>query len=348
MMRSSIFRNNDQLVSVIVPVYNAEKYLSRCVESIIQQDYTNLEIILVNDGSKDESLLLCDHYAGMDDRIKVVNKINGGAASARNAGLEIATGNYVLFVDSDDEIKPNHVSGLYVYHDADIVSTSLELDGWGGKYIKADVISSGDDAVSLCEFYSSIDILATGSVCNKLFRKKLIDNQKIRFLESLKDTAEDLIFTWSYLICCSSYHHIDNRTYVYKENESSITHECFDKDTYLYIDKRIKLFDQLITTLEPLKNINMFVNVIGSTHNYFFNNIIRTAYIYGKTDPSKRKEILSCYKKLVKRGGYKPWNFSTGVFNKLATIGIISGDCIGDLLLRGLVNARKNIGRIFY
>ena len=165
-------------------------------------------------------------------------------------------------------------------------------------------------------------------------------------MESLKDTAEDLIFTWSYLICCSSYRHIDNRTYVYKENESSITHECMDKDLNFYIDKRIRLFEQLITTLEPLKHINMFTSVMGSTHNYFFNIIIRTAYIYGKTDPSKRKEILSCYRELVKKGGYKPWKFSTGIFNKLAAFGIMCGDRIGDLLLWGLVNARNNIGRI--
>lgn len=103
-----------ELVSVIVPVYNGEKYLRQCVESIIKQDYDNLEIILINDGSKDGSALLCEQLRHEDSRIRVVHKRqNEGLGAARNTSLEVARGEYIVFVDADDWIDPNHVSDLY-------------------------------------------------------------------------------------------------------------------------------------------------------------------------------------------------------------------------------------------
>lgn len=103
-MEESLLENKDK-ISVIVPVYNMEKYLDKCMNSILNQTYKNLEIILVDDGSKDSSPLMCDDYAKRDERIKVVHKINGGLSDARNAGLEIATGEYIGYVDSDDWIE---------------------------------------------------------------------------------------------------------------------------------------------------------------------------------------------------------------------------------------------------
>lgn len=104
--------SQDPLISVIVPIYNVEKYLNKCVDSIINQEYTNLEIILVDDGSPDNCGRICDEYKGKDSRIKVIHKENGGLSSARNAGLDIATGDYIGFVDSDDYIEPDMYSKL--------------------------------------------------------------------------------------------------------------------------------------------------------------------------------------------------------------------------------------------
>ena len=97
--------NNTPLISVIVPVYNVEKYLRKCVDSIVNQTYKNLEIILVDDGSPDNCGKICDEFAEMDNRVMVIHKENGGLSSARNAGLDIATGEYITFVDSDDYIE---------------------------------------------------------------------------------------------------------------------------------------------------------------------------------------------------------------------------------------------------
>lgn len=101
------------LISVIVPIYNVEKYLSKCVDSIINQTYNNLEIILVDDGSPDNCPKICDEYAKKDDRIKVIHKENGGLSDARNAGMKIATGEYISFIDSDDYISNNFIETLY-------------------------------------------------------------------------------------------------------------------------------------------------------------------------------------------------------------------------------------------
>ena len=97
----------EKKVSVIVPIYNAEKYLNKCLESIIGQTYKNLEIILVDDGSSDNSPIICDAWAQIDSRIRVIHKKNGGVSSARNAGIDLAQGDYIGFVDADDWIEPN-------------------------------------------------------------------------------------------------------------------------------------------------------------------------------------------------------------------------------------------------
>lgn len=118
----------DSLISVIVPIYNVEKYLDRCVDSIINQTYKNLEIILVDDGSPDNCPKMCDDYAEKDSRIKVVHKENGGLSDARNVGMEVATGEYVSFIDSDDYISLDFYETLLetiVDNDSDIVECGV-------------------------------------------------------------------------------------------------------------------------------------------------------------------------------------------------------------------------------
>ena len=115
-------------VSIIVPVYNVEKYLDECVKSILAQTYSNIEIVLVDDGSKDTSGSMCDEYKKQDNRIVVVHKENGGLSSARNAGMENASGDYYIFVDSDDTISPDMVEEMVKKakeHDAKIVSSLI-------------------------------------------------------------------------------------------------------------------------------------------------------------------------------------------------------------------------------
>lgn len=101
------------VISVIVPIYNTEKYLAKCLDSLINQTFQRLEIILIDDGSTDNSGQICDEYAVKDDRIKVIHKTNGGVSSARNAGLDVVTGSYIAFVDPDDYIDSDMYEVLY-------------------------------------------------------------------------------------------------------------------------------------------------------------------------------------------------------------------------------------------
>ena len=168
----------DTLISVIVPVYKVEKYLVRCVDSILGQTYSNLEVILVDDGSPDGSGAICDEYAQKDARIRVIHKENGGLSSARNAGIDIATGEYFGFVDSDDWIEPDTYETMLGFarkHDAKMVV--------GGRYdVDADTM---EKTIGLCpekeEVISGIELLGRvflwdnvdSSACDKLFHRSL-------------------------------------------------------------------------------------------------------------------------------------------------------------------------------
>ena len=130
---------NNDLISVIVPCYNVEKYLKKCVESIVNQSYQNLEIILVDDGATDGTPALCDELAKTDDRIKVLHKVNGGLSDARNAGFATASGKYVAFFDSDDWVEPDTIKIAY----DKITANNSDLVVWG--YV-ADFVD-GDERV---------------------------------------------------------------------------------------------------------------------------------------------------------------------------------------------------------
>ena len=122
----------EEKISVIIPVYKVEKYLSYCVNSVINQTYTNLEIILVDDGSPDNCPKMCDELAKTDKRIKVLHKQNGGLSSARNAGIDIATGEYISFVDSDDTINPQTLEILHKLIKDD--NADISMSSWKKVY----------------------------------------------------------------------------------------------------------------------------------------------------------------------------------------------------------------------
>lgn len=164
-------------VSVIVPVYKVEKYLDRCVESIVNQTYENLEIILVDDGSTDNCPAMCDKWAEKDNRIKVIHKENGGLADARNAGLNVAQGAYIGFIDSDDYIDLDMYECLIHY----AVANNADISGCFYRKIGKDFVNElgSDYSVKvfnceeyLCEYYSK-NVLYF-SCCNKIYKRELI------------------------------------------------------------------------------------------------------------------------------------------------------------------------------
>lgn len=225
---SDSLRNSKEkaLVSIIVPVYNAEKYLTECIESILKQDYHNIELILVNDGSSDRSLDICRKYEG--DNIVVIDKRNEGVSIARNIGLSRAQGFYVGFVDSDDRIPNNAIStlvsaiekdcgdyvvGQFSYdYDGKLISHNLRLQS--GKYQRDELLTKFIDDGTLSGFL-------LGSACCGLYKKNILDNFHIVFNSKIK-LNEDGLFNFEYVLRANTICVINEVVYYYRQyNESS-------------------------------------------------------------------------------------------------------------------------------
>ena len=208
------------LVSIIVPVYNVEQWLPRCVDSLIAQTYKNLEIILVDDGSADNSGKICDEYAEKDDRIVVIHKDNGGLSSARNAGLEVAKGNYISFVDSDDWVSLLFIENLYValkennceISECNYVKTS-GIDCQNDEFQPGIVVASSEVAVNSVIDDGVFSVI----VCNKLYKKSLIT---VSFEEGR--LHEDTFWAHQIVANCKQIVKINDCLYYYYQRENSI------------------------------------------------------------------------------------------------------------------------------
>lgn len=215
---------NKELISIIVPVYKVESSLDRCIQSILKQSYKNLEIILVNDGSPDNSGVICDEYAKKDTRVKVIHKKNGGLSDARNAGIQMASGDYIGLVDSDDWIDEDMFDILIdaaKRHKADIACC--------GFYVVEEnfVFERYADGITRCfnkkeSIYELIEQKMIGNFAwNKLYKKRLFD--KIKYPKGI--VYEDILTTYKLfqhsekVVCCGS------AKYYYVMNKESITHK---------------------------------------------------------------------------------------------------------------------------
>lgn len=227
-----------ELISVIVPVYNAEAYLKRCVDSICNQSYKNLEIILVDDGSPDACPRMCDEMKMEDFRIQVIHKKNCGQGFARNSGLEIASGTFVTFIDSDDWISLDHIENLYnaiKESDADAAIGGYIFAGRNGQkkecaatldrrlYQGSSVIN--DIVLPLIgpdEGYPS-DVQVESSACMNLYRMDVIRTKKLQFISERVTVAEDLYFNIDFFCNANRIVVTDEVGYYYFENNCSFT-----------------------------------------------------------------------------------------------------------------------------
>lgn len=227
-----------ELISIIVPIYNVESYLLRCVDSICRQNYRNLEIILVDDGSSDRCPQICDDLMRADPRIKVIHKENGGLGYARNSGLDIATGAYVTFVDSDDWIGDTHIENLYRVakeeHADMVIGAHTSVSGSGQQsprhlMLKKEIYE-GQSIINeiLMPMIApspdcAQDVVIESSVCTNLYRADIISKNKIRFISERITVAEDLYFNIDFLCHASRVSVVDEANYFYFENHCSHT-----------------------------------------------------------------------------------------------------------------------------
>ncbi|MBQ9742156.1 MAG: glycosyltransferase [Ruminococcus sp.] len=198
-------------ISIIVPVYNAANYLNKCIDSLLSQTFEDFELILVNDGSKDNSGSICDDYAAKDRRIKVIHKDNGGVSSARNLGLDNAQGRYIMFCDSDDYVYPHFCQALYdAAHNGDdmlvlagitkILDSGKNSDALCPKYKEGEVVHFSKD--EFCDLYVELNQGAAFTLMNmpynKLFSRRVIEENHIRYNTDIHYN-EDFIFNLDYL-----------------------------------------------------------------------------------------------------------------------------------------------------
>ena len=264
---------NNSLISIIVPVYNVEKYLEKCVESIINQTYKNLQIILVDDGSKDNSGKICDEFKLKDDRIEVIHKTNGGLSDARNAGLKIAKGDYIGFVDSDDYVEKDMFEtflSLIEKYNADISIVSY-YEFENGKFVEKDYTN---ELIKMNSLEGLKQILIDKKIpnysCNKLFKRNLFND--IKFPVGKK--FEDIATTYRFFEKANLIIFKDVAKYYYIRRENSITkRKTYDNykdyidvliERYLYLDKLYGNKIQPYNDYGLINNMLWFYTVLSS------------------------------------------------------------------------------------
>lgn len=218
------------LVSIIIPIYNIEKYIEECVNSVLTQSYENIEIILVDDGSKDKSPIICDNLCKKDNRVQVIHKKNGGLSSARNAGIKVAKGDYIAFIDGDDywndkEFLQDAVKYI-VESDADFINYGLKK-----YYEKEDIMQEGKyifdrNSIDINDKKKTLDYLISNnlyisSACTKLVKRQTIQDNNLIFREGI--FSEDVDWSVRLLVCSKRIDVINKTPYVYRYRSNSIS-----------------------------------------------------------------------------------------------------------------------------
>ena len=261
-------------ISVIVPVYNVEKYLRRCIDSILAQAFTDFELLLIDDGSKDKSGEICDEYAVKDKRVRVFHKENGGVSSARNLGLDKAQGEWVYFVDSDDLVL------------ADALETFNGLTKSNSELVMAGFCTSEENGMvreqpklmrqcelsvveALKEMYAPSDFCYQGYLCCKLFKKKWIQQNHLRFDENISFN-EDRLFIVKYLCCskaCISYTTKAVYNYILRMNSAMSTlQKGYNKKFATDFDAYVLMYQEISEYSKDQALIHLALNGICDSY----------------------------------------------------------------------------------
>lgn len=319
----------DELISIIVPVYNVEEYIDICMDSLVNQTYKNIEIILVDDGSLDSSPSICDKWENTDNRVKVIHKKNGGLSDARNAGLELISGKYVGFIDPDDYIDLNFFEILY----KDIRENNAEIAIGGMSRVYGDKIEPEEsrniksvytvgDAIDKMNSFGYFGV----SVCDKLFKSNLFKRNK--FLKGKK--AEDMFITYDLFMSSKVITYNNSVNYYYIQREGSISHELDENISHDFIEATKHVID--------IVNKNYPEHVRGAYTRYIYACIgVYDKYILS----SRKKEAMKIYK-LIKES-YKKIDSSSLKGKRLIQLKlIISAPFIYDIVFKMYYKNKNN------
>lgn len=246
-----------KLVSIIVPVYNAEAYIEKCIKSILSQSYNNIELILVNDGSLDNSGSICEEFASRDNRVKIIHQKNMGPSEARNTGIKASNGSFLQFVDADDQIDKYMTECLYSTITNEDYQVDLVISGFKSrfyfydKYIERVANSDIEGYYTLVEFMGIFADLFNkhliNSPCNKLYVADIIKSNNIKFVKDIHN-GEDLLFNIEYLKRCNNIAVLNKAyyNYVHFNNPNSLTKD-YKKN---FLENRKLIYNELKNFLE--------------------------------------------------------------------------------------------------
>ena len=305
------------MMSVIIPVYNAEKYLSQCLNSVINQNLQDIEIICVNDGSEDNSLGILNHYSKLDKRIKIINQENRGIGVSRNIALNQALGDYVLFVDSDDFLNENVLEILYsnaISNDSDLVMFKFNLyDDTENRFVEVgfqlDNLFGNKDYENFIFSYKHIKKYVLNSsfaAWSKLYKKKFLDKFNLSFQEGI--FYEDVLFHVESLVYASSISFLPHSIYNYRiSNPNSIMNSnqnVFDIIKVCYLVENFLFFSSLLNEFKIefiIFKISQLHYYIGKSKDEHYFNCIKYEFLlmknsydenFNKILPEKQKKMF--------------------------------------------------------
>ena len=238
-------------ISIIIPVYNAEKYLNQCIQSILKQSFTDFELLLINDGSKDKSGEICDRYSANDIRVRVFHKNNCGVSASRNLGLRKANGEWVTFIDSDDFISENYFQPIFEFEKQDyiIMNSYSILDD-----LKSIFRSYESKRLGLDEFLNQYNLFRDfGTPWGKFFRNAIIFENKIVFDEKL-NKGEDVLFNLTYILICKTVGISNSTAYNYRRDLGGLSSK---KNEIFYLKY---LYELLYNKLKEYSNNAEFIS----------------------------------------------------------------------------------------
>ncbi|MBS5924675.1 glycosyltransferase family 2 protein [Clostridium perfringens] len=299
-------------ISIIVPIYNSEKYLERCIDSLINQTLRNIEIILVNDGSTDKSLNIIKRYSSMDSRIKIIDKKNGGVSSARNEGIHLSTGKYISFVDSDDWCEHDMFEKMYLIaeqYNVEFVNIGYYMENKNGKILtinKPKKFLYSNNTKEVSKILSKIEL---GYSVMKLYRRDILKDNNVEFNIELC-LGEDAVFVQDYLMFIKSIAIIDSASYHYVRcNSQSLSNKyIFNIDKFIecYWGKYEEFSRKFPEYKEIMKNKG-HTKDISATIFYIYNN-------YRNGCPLNRRERVKFIEKFMKE---KSINYAIKNYNPI-------------------------------
>lgn len=287
----------EDLISIVVPVYKAELFVGKCIESILNQTYQNIELILVDDGSPDNSGAICDAYAREDSRVVVIHTKNGGVSSARNIGIDSAKGKYIAFVDSDDYIDADflsHAMNGFQVNDIDLFIGGIRIETFKkGKIIKEEIYNGTNKVYTITQLLDSFNIeyefIVICGIWSKVYRTSIIRSNNIYFDLNM-NLGEDTVFLCDYLRVISRVF-FSNKDYYhyYRGNEESLFSKYHPNRFEIYVKVYSKLLDLMHTqkcSKDAIKRMHqLYTQVLLSCIHYEY-------YFYQSSTPITRMQTI--------------------------------------------------------